>query len=152
MLEVLAYLFEQFYNADGLPDMSQLAKKLSLAGFEGEDIHDALTWLSELKQIDVAPYKLLDSSEFGFRSLHPMELERLSEDAAIFMHSLDATRILSAGERELVLDRLWREPEGEVTVERIKLIVLMVIWQKRDALTNLLIEELLFGREGFALH
>ena len=152
MLEVLAYLFEQFYNADGLPDMSQLAKKLSLAGFEGEDIHDALTWLSELKQIDVAPYQLLDAKELGFRSLHPIELERLSEEAAIFLHALDATRVLSAGERELVLDRLWREPDGEVALERIKLIVLMVIWQKRDALTNLLIEELLFGREGFALH
>nr|WP_314898622.1 DUF494 domain-containing protein [uncultured Deefgea sp.] len=152
MLEVLAYLFEQFYNADGLPDMSQLAKKLSLAGFEGEDIHDALTWLSELKQIDVAPYQLLDTKELGFRSLHPIELERLTEEAAIFLHALDATRVLSAGERELVLDRLWREPDGEVALERIKLIVLMVIWQKRDALTNLLIEELLFGREGFALH
>jgi Smg protein len=152
MLEVLAYLFEQFYNADGLPDMSQLAKKLSLAGFEGEDIHDALTWLSELKQIDVAAYQLLDAKAIGFRSLHPIELERLSEEAALFLHALDATRVLSAGERELVLDRLWREPDGEVALERIKLIVLMVIWQKRDALSNLLIEELLFGREGFALH
>ena len=152
MLEVLAYLFEQFYNADGLPDMSQLAKKLSLAGFEGEDIHDALTWLSELKQIDVAPYQKLDTNELGFRSLHPIELERMSEEAALFFHALDATRVLSAGERELVLDRLWREPDGEVALERIKLIVLMVIWQKRDALSNLLIEELLFGREGFALH
>lgn len=152
MLEVLAYLFEQFYNADGLPDMSQLAKKLSLAGFEGEDVHDALTWLSELKQIDIAPYQLLDTKEMSFRSLHPIELERLSEEAALFLHALDATRVLSAGERELVLDRLWREPDGEVALERIKLIVLMVIWQKRDALSNLLIEELLFGREGFALH
>jgi Smg protein len=152
MLEVLAYLFEQFYNADGLPDMSQLAKKLSLAGFEGEDIHDALTWLSELKQIDITPYQMLDAKEGVFRSLHPIELERLTEEAATFLHSLDATRVLSAGERELVLDRLWREPDGEVVLERIKLIVLMVIWQKRDALTNLLIEELLFGREGFALH
>ncbi len=152
MLEVLAYLFEQFYNADGLPDMSQLAKKLSLAGFEGEDIQDALTWLSELKQIDAAPYQMLDTKELGLRALHPIELERLSEDAAIFLHALDATRVLSAGERELVLDRLWREPDGEVALERIKLIVLMVIWQKRDALSNLLIEELLFGREGFALH
>jgi Smg protein len=105
-----------------------------------------------LKQIDVAPYQLLDTKELGFRSLHPIELERLSEEAAIFMHALDATRVLSAGERELVLDRLWREPDGEVALERIKLIVLMVIWQKRDALSNLLIEELLFGREGFALH
>ncbi|MGL6039989.1 MAG: DUF494 family protein, partial [Deefgea sp.] len=119
MLEVLAYLFEQFYNADGLPDMSQLAKKLSLAGFEGEDIHDALTWLSELKQIDAAPYQMLDTKDLGFRSLHPIELERLSEEAAIFLHALDATRVLSAGERELVLDRLWREPDGEVALERI---------------------------------
>lgn len=152
VLEVLAYLFEQFYNADGLPDMSQLARKLSLAGFEGEEIHDALAWLSELKQIDVAAYQQLDTTTLGFRSLHPMELERLSEDAAAFLYSLDATKILSAGERELVLDRVWREPDGEVALERIKLLVLMVIWQKRDALSNLLIEELLFGREGFALH
>jgi Smg protein len=152
MLEVLAYLFEQFYNADGLPDMSQLAKKLSLAGFEGEDIHDALTWLGELKQIDAAPYLALDQMGLAYRSLLPLELERFSDDAAEFLFSLDAARILTAGERELVLDRVWREPEGEITCERIKLIVLMVIWQKRDALSNLLIEDLLFGRDGAALH
>ncbi|QLI82015.1 DUF494 domain-containing protein [Chitinibacter fontanus] len=152
MLEVLAYLFEQFYNADGLPDVSQLAKKLSLAGFEGEDIHDALAWLGELKQIDVTPYRALDSHSGVLRSLQPMELARFSDEAAQFLFSLDAAKILTAGERELVLDRVWREPEGEVSAERIKLIVLMVIWQKRDALSNLLIEDLLFGRDGAALH
>ncbi|WP_410497528.1 DUF494 family protein [Chitinibacter sp. S2-10] len=152
MLEVLAYLFEQFYNADGLPDVSQLAKKLSLAGFEGEDIHDALAWLGELKQIDVAPYRALDDLKTELRSLQPIELARFSDEAAEFIFSLDATRILSPGERELVLDRVWREPEGEVSCERIKLIVLMVIWQKRDGLSNLLIEDLLFGRDGAALH
>ncbi|WP_373974438.1 DUF494 domain-containing protein [Chitinibacter sp. SCUT-21] len=152
MLEVLAYLFEQFYNADGLPDVSQLAKKLSLAGFEGEDIHDALAWLGELKQIDVTPYRALDQADAPLRCLQPIELARFSDEAAQFMFSLDATRILTAGERELVLDRVWREPEGEVSCERIKLIVLMVIWQKRDALSNLLIEDLLFGRDGAAFH
>lgn len=152
MLEVLAYLFEQFYNADGLPDVSQLAKKLSLAGFEGEDIHDALAWLGELKQIDATPYRALDTQSGALRSLQPIELARFSDEAAQFLFSLDAAKILTAGERELVLDRVWREPEGEVSVERIKLIVLMVIWQKRDALSNLLIEDLLFGRDGAALH
>lgn len=152
MLEVLAYLFEQFYNADGLPDVSQLAKKLSLAGFEGEDIHDAMAWLGELKQIDVAPYRALDVQSGALRSLQPIELARFSDEAAQFLFALDDAKILSAGERELVLDRVWREPEGEVSVERIKLIVLMVIWQKRDALSNLLIEDLLFGRDGAALH
>jgi Smg protein len=152
MLEVLAYLFEQFYNADGLPDVSQLAKKLSLAGFEGEDIQDALAWLGELKQIDATPYRALDAQSGALRSLQPMELARFSDEAAQFLFSLDAAKILTAGERELVLDRVWREPEGEVSVERIKLIVLMVIWQKRDALSNLLIEDLLFGRDGAALH
>ncbi|QLG88594.1 DUF494 domain-containing protein [Chitinibacter bivalviorum] len=152
MLEVLAYLFEQFYNADGLPDVSQLAKKLSLAGFEGEDIHDALAWLGELKQLDAAPYRALDGLNLAHRSLLPIELERFSDEAAEFIFALDATKTLTIGERELVLDRVWREPEGEITCERIKLIVLMVIWHKRDALSNLLIEDLLFGRDGAALH
>ncbi|WP_028449872.1 DUF494 family protein [Chitinibacter tainanensis] len=152
MLEVLAYLFEQFYNADGLPDVSQVAKKLSLAGFEGEDIHDALTWLGELKQLDITPYLALDEQGIAYRPLQQNEVQRLSDDAAQFFFSLDATRLLSTGERELVLDRLWREPDGEVGAERLKLIVLMVIWQKRDALSNLLIEDLLFGRDGAAYH
>ncbi|WP_432723737.1 DUF494 domain-containing protein [Jeongeupia wiesaeckerbachi] len=150
MLDVLAYLFQQYYDADGEPDMPQLARRLSGAGFDDDEIRDALAWLSELPQLDVGAYAALSID--GPRMLHPIEAHKLSDEAIAYWHSLEASKVLSPEERELVLDRVLRDDAGEVEADRLKLIVLMVVWRKRDELSNLLIEEILFGRDGATLH
>ncbi|WP_200915465.1 DUF494 family protein [Jeongeupia sp. HS-3] len=150
MLDVLAYLFQQYYDADGEPDMPQLARRLSGAGFGDDEIREALVWLAELPQVDAFAYAALSID--GPRMLHPTESNKLAEEAIIYWHSLEASRVLSPEERELVLDRVLRDEAGEVEADRLKLIVLMVVWRKRDELSNLLIEEILFGRDGATLH
>jgi Smg protein len=56
MLEVLVYLFENYYQDDARPDHDTLARKLTAAGFENEDIHDALDWLRDLTSPQEAAY------------------------------------------------------------------------------------------------
>ena len=150
MLEVLAYLFEQFYQTDSEPDVSLLATKLASAGFEQEDIAQALTWLAELNHIDTARYASL--GHLPLRHLHPAELARFDEEALDYWLYLQTAHVLGSAERELALDLVMGAAPGEITQERLQLIVLMVVWRKRDELSNLLIEEILFGREGFAQH
>ncbi|MDO8463628.1 MAG: DUF494 family protein, partial [Gallionella sp.] len=43
------YLFESYFDAGSYPEPDKLSRKLSAAGFEGEDIDEALTWLSALR-------------------------------------------------------------------------------------------------------
>ena len=47
MFDILVYLFENYYAAQAYPDYDTLERKLHAAGFENEDIHDALV-LDEL--------------------------------------------------------------------------------------------------------
>ena len=50
MFEILVYLFENYAHVDACPAPDQLARKLSAAGFEDEDISAALDWLSGIGQ------------------------------------------------------------------------------------------------------
>ncbi|SMC28731.1 Smg protein [Andreprevotia lacus DSM 23236] len=149
MLEVLAYLFEAFHSADGVPELPALARQLDAVGFESDDIQEALAWLSELSKLDTGVYADVPDTP---RYLHPLESARLDEDAHAYWHYLEQGRVLTASEREMVLDRVLADSQSEIGAERLKLLVLMVVWRKRDQLSNLLIEEILFGRNGATLH
>ena len=52
MFDVLVYLFENFYQTEQYPDQDTLTRKLSAAGFENEDINEALHWLKEITPRD----------------------------------------------------------------------------------------------------
>ncbi|WP_035058993.1 DUF494 family protein [Andreprevotia chitinilytica] len=149
MLDVLAYLFEAFHNADGVPEMSVLARQLSSVGFEQEEIQEALAWLSELSQLDTGAYNDIPDTP---RWLHPTESAKLDAEALTYWLYLEQARVLTPAEREMALDRVLADDHDEIGAERLKLIVLMVVWRKRDELSNLLIEEILFGRNGATLH
>ncbi|HTJ98800.1 MAG TPA: DUF494 family protein, partial [Bordetella sp.] len=45
MFDILVYLFENYYTPQACPAADVLAKRLAAAGFEHEDIDDALGWL-----------------------------------------------------------------------------------------------------------
>ena len=51
MFDILVYLFENYVHADACPEPAQLARKLTAAGFEEEEIAEALDWLSGLRQL-----------------------------------------------------------------------------------------------------
>ena len=50
MFDILVYLFENYVHADACPEPAQLARKLTAAGFEEDEIAEALEWLSGLRQ------------------------------------------------------------------------------------------------------
>src|SRR5262245_13010082 len=50
MFDVLVYLYENYWRPDACPDHDQLSRKLTAAGFENDEIEDALTWLNGLAQ------------------------------------------------------------------------------------------------------
>jgi Smg protein len=64
MFEILMYLFESYIDAGSYPAPDKLSRKLTAAGFEGEDIDEALTWLSALRQSDNYPAVRIPESDF----------------------------------------------------------------------------------------
>lgn len=153
MFDVLAFLFEQYFSLDNCPDRGTLAKQLSAAGFDEEDIGEALAWLSEFDQLDPAPYAKLDEAGGLLpRILHPREAARLQPEAQSFFYYLSSSGALSAGQREMLIDRLLQPDRPSIDEAAIKRVALMVLWRQGDDLANLLIEELLFAETDGDMH
>ena len=48
MFDVLVYLYENYWRPDACPGHKQLSRKLTAAGFETDEIQEALSWLDGL--------------------------------------------------------------------------------------------------------
>ena len=62
MFEVLVFVYENYWRGDACPELDQLGRKLSAAGFDTDEIDQALQWLAGLNSasrganpIDIAP-------------------------------------------------------------------------------------------------
>ena len=51
MFDVLVYVYENFWSVDSCPQLDQLGRKLSAAGFEPDEIEQALQWLAGLNLV-----------------------------------------------------------------------------------------------------
>jgi Smg protein len=152
MFDILAFLFEQYFSLDNCPDRTTLAKRLSAAGFEDQEIDEALDWLTEFDELDPAPYAAMDKLTLLPRLLHPREAGRLTPDAQAFFHYLSSSGALTTGQRELLIDRLMQSNVMQLDEASVKRVALMVLWRQGDDLANLLIEELLFAGETALMH
>ncbi len=144
MFEILVYLFENYYHNDATPaDHDALAEKLTAAGFENEDIHDALDWLRGLgtPQGDVYP-EALELCD-GFRGYTADELAKLSTESRGFLAFLEGARVLTPPLRELIIDRAMAIEDDAVELDKLKVITLMVLWARRGSVDTLILEELL---------
>ncbi len=143
MYEILVYLFENCQHNDLLQDADRVAKKLSAAGFEESDISEALSWMEGLVQTPHAEFLRLPDSRRAFRAFASAEVEKLDTEGRGLLISLEHSGILSPQTRELVIDRALAASDDCLTIEQIKLIVLMVLWNEHPRASQLIAEELL---------
>ncbi len=151
MFEILMYLFESYFDAGSYPEPDKLSRKLSAAGFEGDEISEALTWLSALQQQNPDSYP--DSLEHtGQRHFAELELQLISYEARQFLLFAEQQQLISAVEREMIIDRSVALKQENLTLDKLKLIMLMVLWNRHQDLDPLLIEELLTPLHSAQLH
>ena len=151
MFEILMYLFESYFDAGSYPEPDKLSRKLSAAGFEGEEINEALTWLSALQQQNPDNYPAT-LEHAGLRHFAELELQRISFEARQFLIFAEQQRMISAVEREMVIDRALALQQEGIKLDKLKLIMLMVLWNRRRDLDPLLVEELLTPLHSAQLH
>ena len=137
MFEVLVFVYENYWRGDACPELEQLGRKLNAAGFELEDIQQALSWLDEL---NLASHKteLIDISqakrEHHTESAHSMRVYSVAEQDHLgsaclgFINFLESADVLSPHMREIVLDRSMAIPGNPIHLDDLKIIVLMVYW------------------------
>jgi Smg protein len=151
MFEILMYLFESYFDAGSYPEPDKLSRKLSAAGFEGEEISEALTWLTALHEQSPESYpESLEHS--GQRLFAEMELQLIGNEARQFLLFAEQQRLISTIEREMIIDRSVALKQENLALDKLKLIMLMVLWNRHQDLDPLLIEELLTPLHTAQLH
>lgn len=146
MYDVLVYLFENCQQSDVAYDRESVARKLSAAGFEEADISEALHWLAGVRapQEQFGP---LPDSRSTFRAFAPRELAKLDAECRGFLYTLEHSGILSPQNRELVVERSLAAAGDTLSLDQLKLIVLMVLWNQQTPTSQLLAEDLFSTQE-----
>jgi Smg protein len=142
MYDILVYLFENCQQAELAYDRERVAKKLSAAGFEDTDISEALHWLAGVLRAPHVLRKPLPDSRATFRAYAPRELAKLDAECRGFLLTLEHSGILTAETRELVLERALAASGDSLSLEQLKLVVLMVLWNQQTPTSRLLAEDL----------
>ena len=154
MFEVLVYVYEHFWRGDACPELPQLGRKLSAAGFEAEEIQQALEWLAGLnlashhtEWIDVSdpvtePDAPRAASVGSMRVFTVAEQQHLGAECLGFLRFLEDAGKLSTHMREIVIDRAMAVPTQPVGLDDLKIIVLMVYWSVGLEPDALILDEL----------
>lgn len=142
MYDVLVYLFENCQQTEVAYDSDRVAKKLSAAGFEDADISEALHWLAGVVRAPQGELDKLPDAKRSFRAYAARELAKLDAECRGFLLTLEHSGILNPQTRELVIERSLAASGETLSLEQLKLIVLMVLWNQQTATSRLVAEEL----------
>jgi Smg protein len=152
MFDILVYLFENYYAAQAYPDYGTLERKLHAAGFENGEIHEALDWLNSLtRKPDEGIPESLDTRS-SFRGYSPDEIVKLTLESRGFLAFLESAKILTPLLRELIIERAMALPSETVEPDKLKVIVLMVLWTRRGNVDALVLDELIPDGGGRQVH
>lgn len=143
MFDILVFLFENYFHAGAYPDQETLSKRLSAAGFDSRDISQALTWLSGLERVGGNGTRSNSIPSTGFRFYTDPELITLTAEARGFLLFLESAGVISLLQRELIIERVVALDEPAVELDKVKLIVLMVLWNQNETVDSLVLEELI---------
>jgi Smg protein len=142
MYDILVYLFENCQQNELAYDRERVAKKLSAAGFEDSDISEALHWLAGVMRSQQGAFGKLPDARSTFRAYAPRELAKLDAACRGFLLTLEHSGMLDAQTRELVIERALAASGDALSLEQLKLIVLMVLWNRQTPTSRLLAEDL----------
>ena len=132
VLEILIYVFDHYMLAEDahVPGRQRLARDLRRAGFARENVEHALNWLTDLafghEQAPVPDAGGAAAALPAVRVFADSELARLAPECRGYLLSLERQGVLTAQQREMVIERALALP-GDPDVEHLKWVVLLVL-------------------------
>jgi Smg protein len=149
MIDILVYLFENYFDFTAHPKPDALTRKLTAIGFEADEISEALDWLHRLKTAGVAEFS---SDRRAVRIYTADEYQKLGVDCLNFVVFLELAGVVTPALRELIIERGMSLEDDIVPLGKFKIIVLMVLWSREQDLEPLIVEELLYDANPERLH
>lgn len=143
LFDILVYLYESYFHADFCPETEQLAHSLSAAGFEQEEISSTLDWFASLRDRETRTSIAMTPTQDSVRLYSDFELQRLNTECRAYLGMLENSGVLTAGQRERIIDGALALENFTIHLSRLKVIVLMVLWQHAHPIDILMVDELL---------
>jgi len=151
IFDVLIYLFENYLDndSDNYPDTDLIASELLDAGFQQPDVNKAFDWLESLADAE-AITTVVSSS---FRVFSSQEIQVLDLECRDFLMFLEHAGILTPANREIAIDRAMALKDEDITLDRLKWIVLMVLLsQPGDSAAFSRMEDIVYDLIPTSLH
>ncbi|MBC7438073.1 MAG: DUF494 domain-containing protein [Bdellovibrionales bacterium] len=160
MFEVLVFVYENYWRGDACPEPQQLGRKLTSVGFDPDEIQEAITWLEGLtfathgtplgsatgpgptSDIILKETLLPGQSPDSLRVYSVAEQDHLGAECLGFVSFLESAGVLPPAMREIVMDRAMAAPGDPVSLDDLKIIVLMVYWSFGEEPDALVLDEL----------
>jgi Smg protein len=152
MFDVLVYLFENCAAFQACRDADSITRQLAEAGFDDDEITDAIAWLRDLDQVTSDSIALRAPTGGAFRVYAGFEVGRLTPRGVAFLAFLEAEGQLTPTQRAIARDPALAVREAPVARAKLKVIVLMVLWSQQADIDALMLEELLDDGAARELH
>jgi len=153
MFDLLVYMFENYLSSQNKLDFNNMSLELEAAGFDNADIKIAFDWFAELKVMaDKVPLDSQRLAKTNFRIFAQNEIEKISSDAIGFLIFLEQAQVLNEQEREIIVDRAMALQQNVVSIDEIRWIVMMTLWNNGKENDYLFVEDALYQKEQFSLH
>lgn len=151
MFDILVYLYETYYRPDACPDPEALVKKLCAVGFDEDEISEAIDWLAVLRS-QTAPQLPAPPLSSGFRVYADSEIATLGFGAVSFIQFLESAKLINPQQREIIVERALAVDETPISLDKLKIIVLMMLWSQGKEPDLLMFDELLLSDEQIKPH
>lgn len=157
VLDILMYLFENYMDEgpEFHPDQESLTTELTQAGFAKREISKAFSWLEDLSTLraQAAQAPCNGGSARALRHYTALEMEKLNEECRGFMLFMEQGGVLDSPTRELVIDRVMALEIEELSLEQLKWVMLMVLFNQPDQdYAYSVLEDLVFDEMQGHLH
>ena len=158
MFDVLVYLYETYYRPEACPEPAALTRKLSAAGFEPDEIAKALDWLTDLARTSHAfaehqpPQRMAPGFSDSSRVYAACESDQLGSAVIGFIQFLESAHMLNPVQREIIIERALAASEPPLSLDKLKVIVLMVLWNEGKEPEGLMFDELFLDDDPIEPH
>ncbi|WDE11936.1 DUF494 family protein [Thalassomonas haliotis] len=157
MFDILMYLFENYIHSEAevMVDHDVLTDELTRAGFHQDEIYKALTWLEKLAALqDSESYAYLTRvARPSVRIYTAEEMQLLDTECRGFLMFLEQVNVLDFSTREMVIDRVMELDTQYFSIDDLKWVVLMVLFNvpgQESAYSQM--EDLIFDEQEGPLH
>ena len=152
MFEVLVFMFENYFAHHAMPDADVMGQELSAAGFEQTDIDGAFDWYDEMKYRLTQPDIQYSHQYSGMRVFSETELKKINTESIGFVMFLQQANVINDMERDLIVDRAMALKQQEITVEEMRWITMIALWNEGREKDYWFVEDAFFNPRGLTIH